>query len=299
MESTAADPATRLALAQQAAHAVLTAHEVGWDRCEVLQNGATVVLRLSETLVARVVPDGSGARSGNAWFARETAMARHLTACQAPVIPLHAGLPQVPHRAHGCTLNFWEYVQSVPAEPVLAEAGRRLALCHQALQTHRQTLPHLAILHEALALLPEVAAAGHFPQATVRLLQDRLAENTALLESAPRQPLHGDAHLGNALNTTQGLLWTDWEDAFSGPVEWDVSSAVWNARLLEGDAASADALQAAYEATASHPLDSKLLHQCHIARAAVMCIWYPVLYPNASPERQHRLQWRLRWLENC
>jgi thiamine kinase-like enzyme len=38
------------------------------------------------------------------------------------------------------------------------------------------------------------------------------------------QALHGDAHFGNLLVTRDGLLWTDWEDAFLGPVEWDLAS---------------------------------------------------------------------------
>ena len=44
------------------------------DRCEILQDGSTLVLRLTESLVARVVTDRDGPRQGTAWFARENAM---------------------------------------------------------------------------------------------------------------------------------------------------------------------------------------------------------------------------------
>jgi Ser/Thr protein kinase RdoA (MazF antagonist) len=34
----------------------------------------------------------------------------------------------------------------------------------------------------------------------------------------PVQAVHGDAHLGNVINTARGPLWNDWGDAFLGPV---------------------------------------------------------------------------------
>ena len=42
----------------------------------------------------------------------------------------------------------------------------------------------------------------------------------------PRQPLHGDAHKKNVLKTRNGLVWTDFEDACSGPIEWDLACFV-------------------------------------------------------------------------
>jgi thiamine kinase-like enzyme len=109
------------------------------------------------------------------------------------------------------------------------------------------------------------------------------------------QALHGDAHRGNLMSTTRGLLWTDWEDTFLGPVEWDLASIVWNARILEEDHATADAILAAYR-RAGGAIDGAALHQSLIARAAVMSAWYPVLYPDPSAERREKLQRRLEWL---
>jgi hypothetical protein len=59
------------------------------DRCDILQNGNTLVLRLTETLVARVVTDRDGPRQGTGWFERENAVAMHLACHGAPVIPVH------------------------------------------------------------------------------------------------------------------------------------------------------------------------------------------------------------------
>ncbi len=277
--------------------AVETAVEYGIvaDRCDILQNGSTLVLRLTETLVARVVQDSGGPRQGPEWFARENAIVKHLTKQGAPIIPLHPDLPPGPHWRHGFPINFWEFVTAVPAPASSQETGRALRNCHVALSHFTQPLPRLAILTECIDLLQILSSRRLFPEDTIDLLRPHLTAALEVLESYPHQPLHGDAHPGNALNTTRGLLWTDWEDAFSGPVEWDVASAIWNARLLDRDHAAADAVVGAYEAAGGR-IDSRALQYSLTARAAVMSAWYPILYPHPGPERQAKLSHRLEWL---
>ncbi|MBX3229103.1 MAG: phosphotransferase [Labilithrix sp.] len=41
--------------------------------------------------------------------------------------------------------------------------------------------------------------------------------------SASFQAVHGDAHIRNVLATARGVLWTDWEDAFLEPIEFDLA----------------------------------------------------------------------------
>ena len=241
-------------LPTQAALRTARAHGIAPDRCEVLQNGSTLVLRLTETLVARVVQDLEGPRQGTGWFARENAVAQHLARAGAPVIPMHPEIPPGPHEHSGYPINFWQYVQRSGRDPEPEAIGRTLYQCHQALR------------------------------------------GFAALREFPRQPLHGDAHIGNLMDTTLGLLWTDWEDTFSGPVEWDLASVIWNARVLEENHTTADAILAAYRA-AGGGIDGRALHHSMIGRAAVMTAWYPVLYPEMGPERQEKLRRRLEWLE--
>jgi hypothetical protein len=279
----------------RAASETATAHGLTPDRCEILQNGSTLVLRLSESLVARVVTDLDGPRQGGEWFEREIAVARFLAENGAPVIPVHPDIPPGPHERLGYQMNFWQYVEAVPGEPDPAAVGETLHRCHHILTAFPCALPELAILTESIALLETLEEKRLFPAATIALLRDRLASSTQALRGLPFQPLHGDAHPGNLMNTSLGLLWTDWEDTFSGPVEWDLASIIWNARILENDHASADAILAAYR-DAGGQIDPHALHQCLIARAAVMSAWYPVLYPDPSPERKSKLQARLDWL---
>ena len=253
------------------------------------------MLRLSESLVARVVTDLDGPRQGGEWFEREIAVARFLAENGAPVIPVHPGIPPGPHERLGYQMNFWQYVEAVPGEPDPAAVGETLHRCHRILTAFPCDLPELAILTESIALLETLEEKRLFPSGTIALLHDRLASPTQALRGLPFQPLHGDAHPGNLMNTSLGLLWTDWEDTFSGPVEWDLASIIWNSRILENDHASADAILAAYRDSGGH-FDPHALHQCLIARAAVMSAWYPILYPDPSPERKSKLQARLDWL---
>jgi hypothetical protein len=284
-------PSTDLPI--RAATETAIAHGITPDRCDILQNGSTLVLRLTETLVARVVQDVDGPRQGTEWFARENALAQHLTEHGAPVIPLHPGLPPGPHEHLGHPINFWQFVTRVEAEPDPRKIGHTLRQCHDIMYHFALPLPKLAIMTESLAILQ---ARELFPEVTQQLLRDHLTRAIEVLSRYPHQPLHGDAHLGNLMNTTRGLLWTDWEDTFSGPVEWDVASIIWNAQILDEDHATVQAICDAYR-TAGGSIDACALHHCMIARAAVMTVWYPILYPQPNAERQAKLQRRIDWLK--
>lgn len=273
----------------RAAIETLAAFGITPDRCEILQDGSTLVLRLTETLVARVVQDSDGPRQGTEWFARENAIALHMTRHGAPVIPLHPDLPPGPHEHLGYPMNFWEFVTRIPTEPEPAEIGRTLRQCHEILRDFREPLPALGIVTETIAILDQREV---FSAPIQRMISDRLTTSLEALRHFPAQPLHGDAHMGNFMHTTRGLLWTDWEDAFSGPIEWDVASLIWNAQVLDEDHATVHAILDAYGS-----VDESALRQNMIARAAVMTAWYPILYPTPNEERQARLRRRIEWLE--
>lgn len=267
------------------------------DRCEILQDAHTIVVRLTESLVARIVTDTTGPRQGTTWFSRETAMAAHLTRHHAPVIPLHPDIPPIAHLHDGFAMNFWQYVDAIDAIADPRKIGSSLHHCHRVLQTFDERLPALAILHESLTMLEQDAVIKALSSGDISLLARHLCASIETLTSCPQQALHGDAHMGNLLMTTQGLLWNDWEDAFAGPIEWDLASVIWNAKLLENDHATADTVVQAY-ASCGTAIDEKVLDQCLIARAAVMSAWYPILYPNPSSERVQKLQQRLEWLRS-
>jgi len=285
-----------LQLPIRAAKETAIAHGIVPNRCEILQDGNTLVLRLSETLVARVVTDRDGPRQGTGWFEREIGVARYLAEKGAPVIPVYSDLPPGPYEHLGYPINFWKYVERIDEEPVVSQVGEKLYQCHDLLKLYKERLPEFAILTESLDLLRTLETKGAFSKEENRLLRDRLSDSLEVLRTFPIQPLHGDAHLGNLMNTTLGLLWTDWEDTFLGPVEWDLASVIWNARILDDDEKMADEILSSYIRAGGH-VEPVALHHSMIARAAVMSIWYPVLYPNPSPDRRKKLRQRLTWLE--
>lgn len=285
-------------LPTRAAIETAKSHGIAPDRCEVLQNGSTLVLRLTESLVARVVQDLDGPRQGTAWFGRENAVAQHLAREGAPVIPMHPGIPPGPHEHSGYPINFWQFVTRIEEEPSPEAIGQTMFRCHEVLRSFTGELPELAILTESIDLLETLAQRELFSAGHLDLLRDCLLSSIEGLAGYPRQALHGDAHLGNLMNTTIGLLWTDWEDTFSGPVEWDLASMIWNARVLEEDHATSDGILDAYRA-AGGSIDQEAMNHCMLGRAAVMTAWYPILYPDMAPERRERLRRRLEWMEEA
>jgi Phosphotransferase enzyme family len=272
------------------------AHGLSIDRHEILQDGSTLVLRLNNSLVVRVVTDLDGPRQGSAWYERENAVAQYLAANDAPVIPMHPDIPPGPYEHLGYTMNFWQYVQRIDTPPDPAEIGENLQLCHQLLAAYQGELPEMAILEESEALIDTLVERETFPAETIELLRERLVGSHEALKPFPRQALHGDCHPNNLMNTTIGLLLTDWEDTFRGPVEWDLASMIWNPLILEKDRGSVDATLNAYSRNGGR-YDTEAIQHSLIARAAVMCIWYPLLFPNPNERQQGKLQSRLKWLE--
>jgi hypothetical protein len=254
--------AARTRRALRAAVAVAERHGLRCDEPVVLHDASNLLVHLRPApVVARVSAVTSTVRPGDAWLAREVAVASHLARAGAPVVAPSAEMPAGPHRHDGVALSFWTYVHDAGAPLDAREAGRRLRLCHDALTSFAGDLPSMAVLDEAQAILERLAAAGSLDEADAALLRsagrtvgeriDRLA--------LPMQPIHGDAHLHNVITGPDGPLWNDWEDAFLGPRAWDLGclhASAWAfgrdpgpvASAQDGYADHADALDAFVEA---------------------------------------------------
>jgi hypothetical protein len=186
-----------------------------------------IVARVSSSLPFPEGPDPDG-------LVRELAVAAHLSAAGAPVVPPAAELEPVPYRHGGHIVTFWRYVEPhEPPDP--RQAGRGLRAIHEALADFDGPLPPTGHPGETEAMVRALPPGPH-----VDLLRDVVRRPPA----PEGQPLHGDAHLFNCLGSPQGPLWHDFETACRGPREYDLAALVSRQRVIGDVPESVDALDA-------------------------------------------------------
>lgn len=215
-----------------AAVEVARRHGLTVDEPVVLHDLFSVRVRLRPAPVVARVPTWVATLRppGEDGLALEVDVAEHLVADGVPVVPPASALPPGPHRHDGVALTFWEWVD-VDADPeaaaTAADCAARLPRLHDGLARYGGSLPTLVpsvvdperwlymIDRDGLAAVDERAR-----------LAGALADLASVVDecSRPGTPLHGDAHPGNLLPTGGCLLWTDLEEACSGPPEWDLAT---------------------------------------------------------------------------
>jgi Ser/Thr protein kinase RdoA (MazF antagonist) len=107
-------------------------------------------------------------------------------------------------------VTFWTHVEAVPATP--EEAGCSLRALHKAARRFDGKLRSFDPRPDALK---NAALVGGETGAVLREAGERMN-----LPDVAGQPIHGDAHLGNAL---AGGRWLDLDEACFGPPEWDLA----------------------------------------------------------------------------
>ncbi|GGM44467.1 hypothetical protein GCM10012275_14330 [Longimycelium tulufanense] len=208
-----------------AALAVAADHGLAVTEPVVLAERSNLVIHLRPyPVVARVATRTAAARPNGAedWLRREVALLAHLRGRHAvPPVDL---LPPGPHTRHGFRMVFAGFVDHRVSEPDPRALGRSLRELHVALADYRGDLPELGLITEAGTWLGQVDPHRH----ELSALREEHAEIVERLRkiAPPFQALHGDAHAGNVLPTADGPRWTDFEDSFRGPVEWDVACLI-------------------------------------------------------------------------
>jgi thiamine kinase-like enzyme len=278
-----------------------------FDQAVMLQSSSTVVLHLKPTPVVARVAGGMTMvlRPGAKWFARELAIAHHLAAAQAPSLRPSDQLPPGPYQEQGRVLSFWQWVQELPHPPKAQEIGQGLRQCHRALASFEGDLEPWGGLREAECSwqgLVEQGLGKYLDQADLKLLETVQQVLQRHLPQTNLQPIHGDAHLLNVLNTPQGARWADWEDAFLGPVEFDLATLVAAPRIFNQDLARAEAVLRHYQEPSEQALeplqiDAQLLDLCIIARTFLVLAWTIKAAGNLGSTLQSpRVLGRLAWL---
>lgn len=204
--------------AEAVAASVECARRIGLpvDEPEVIAEGFSVRVHLRPSpVVSRVVTAGQELRGDpHPWLQREVAVARFLARSDVAIVAPWDD--PGPHGVDDVEVTLWRWVEGTGGTVSGAEFGAMLGELHAALAGYDRELPPLA------GPLTDIAAA-------VQRVADPLLHRAAdvLLPLAmcwPRRPVHGDAHTGNVLMTTDGPRWSDFEDVCAGPVEWDLAS---------------------------------------------------------------------------
>jgi predicted trehalose synthase len=192
----------------------------------LLMDANNVSIRLDPLrVVARVFSHGPF-QSDLAGVRREVAIARHLAAKNAPIVPPCAELPAGPHVVGDLAVTLWQFMPHRPAcESDSNQAAAALLAVHAALTDFPAALPTLAAQFDKVrATLQSPSAAPALAPADRTVLLN--AHETIVTRLAPlatsARPVHGDAHLGNVLMTAGGACWTDFEAACIAPPEWDL-----------------------------------------------------------------------------
>ncbi|HEY2635983.1 MAG TPA: phosphotransferase [Solirubrobacteraceae bacterium] len=243
--------------------------------------------------MARVAAVVADVRRGPAWQIREVQVASRLAAAGAPVVPPATEAPPGPHIRRHRVVSFMAHVEVAAGPPDPVAAARALRACHVALARDRLDLPPHALLQEARGLIPRLVAEGVLAADEAEVVE-RAAGRAATALGArglALRPVHGDAHLGNALPTAGGVLWSDWEDAFLGPVEWDLACLVHPGRVLGEDVEACETALAAYEG----PVDAAALEAALVGRTVQGAVW-AALFARAKPGRSEMVTAHVAWL---
>jgi Ser/Thr protein kinase RdoA (MazF antagonist) len=208
------------------------AHGVACDRSVVVYSGSNVLVHLRPAPVVARVMTGTVVLHNDPrrWLEREVAVLRFLAASGLAVAPSEL-VASGPHRSDGLWMTFAEWIPGVePGHPVAdpARLGGALRTLHEALRTFDGDLGGLGDLRDDIARLHGLLrpTAG-FDANMIASLRARLDAADEVFGSAlPVQALHGDASLSNLLHVPGRLVWNDFEDAFRGPVHWDVAGYV-------------------------------------------------------------------------
>ncbi|MBD2355079.1 aminoglycoside phosphotransferase family protein [Tolypothrix sp. FACHB-123] len=266
---------------------------IKFDTAIILADRSNLLVHLSPSpVVARVATTTGTVRQGDTWLKREIAIASHLAIACAPVIPSSTVITLRLYHHNGLVLTFWEFVQELadPAEPTAV--GRALRDCHSALIDFDDDLPIFDALSESEQIFAQLSSQGVFSPADAEMLQQANASIKTQFQQLqlPMQPIHGDSNFSNVLNTTQGVLWADWEDTFIAPIFWDLACLIAPSRVFGEHVEQADAALKSYGIN----IDTQVLDIFIEARAFQTILWNYVM-GQQHPESWKRFEGRLQW----
>ena len=219
------------------ARTVAAGQGVRCDDAVVLAAGSNVLVHLKPSPVIARVMTGTAALHDDVvrWLEREVAVGVFAAGQGAPVVPPSELIAPGPYEHDGLWMTFWKFVAHARSDrsPEAGAVGRSLRELHDVLAGFVGDLESFTGIRDQIdRQLAALHPCGWLSGYQIELLRSELERltPTAFARSARAQPIHGDAGLGNLLDSGAGLLWNDLEDVCSGPVGWDVAGVVASAR---------------------------------------------------------------------
>ncbi|MFD0364419.1 phosphotransferase family protein [Nocardia sp. GCM10030253] len=259
----------------------------------VLSDGSNVLIHLRPApIVARVATTSALIRPGvAAWLAREIDLARYLHAHRMPVAMPACDPPAGPHHHAGLDISFWQYIPHEPERtPSAAELAPALAELHEVLRGYPGELPTDGPLGDITRLVDLVDRQQLLTGTELSTLRAETETLRDALAGFPVQPLHGDAHQGNALATPNGVVWIDFEDTWRGPIGWDLASLA--------DQGGTNFAVSAWQAYPDRPSDDELTTCIHLRQLFGLC-WRLLMlhrYPHGEANARAHLD---AWLDTA
>jgi len=262
---------------------------------EILSDGANLVLRWGTHLVARVATVTGhfrGSEQARAAMARSVVVASHLMAEGVPAPRPSADIDPGPHACAGVYVTFWQHVDhhaSRRIDPKLA--GARLRELHEALASCPcDGFERMMPLTELPQMIVGLGESGAVAPGHVELLTKHLAAALREIDALdlPETVLHGDSSPGNLLHTPDGAIWSDFEEACTGPRELDLACIVATGRAFELPSRDLrEAILAAYG-----PVDEDTLRPFIEARVIQALVWDAAMNGDEAADAR-RAAWAL------
>ena len=192
-----------------------------------------VVLQDSFRLMLRLVPCDVVVRVAPAEVRQsaefEVALATELATLGGAVAALDPRCKPEVYERDGFVMNFWTYYEtrnrmSIPPD----EYADALELLHRRMRGLALEIPHFTErVAEALAIVDKPERSPDLAQSDRDLLRATLRDLRRAVDDhdVDQQPLHGEPHPGNVLDTTLGLRFIDLETCCRGPIEFDLAHA--------------------------------------------------------------------------
>jgi thiamine kinase-like enzyme len=263
----------------------------------LLADASNVVLRLApHPIVARVAMATSMVRAGVAWLEREVLISRFLDGRGCAVTRPSRTIEPGPHERAGLVVSFWELEAEVSRAPDPRRAGLELGRIHRELRDLAAEVPEWGAWNEMRAVYERMHSSPFFSTAERRRVHAAWQRAESIVSSsrarsASFQIVHGDAHIRNVMATERGELWTDWEDAFLGPIEWDLACMRSRLELFGEERQAIEALCATYDEAA----DPALVRDLGLVRNVQVILWVAV-FAERDPSRLERLRQRIERL---